>query len=130
VNRSVLRAALFVISAILLAAAGWSAIVSCNNGVVLRLAIPGLVLLFGLVVERWRYKPVTTRLPGPDWVSTNERFIDQDGHRILSTLYRRAALCGRLTRNRNVGIERIAMAALRATVDYAVPCFLSSKTSV
>jgi hypothetical protein len=87
VNRSVLRAALFVISAILLAAAGWSAIVSCNIGVVLRLAIPGLVLLFGLVVERWRYKPVTTRLPGPDWVSTNERFIDPESGKTVTVFY-------------------------------------------
>jgi hypothetical protein len=87
VSRSVLRAALFVISAILLAAAGWSAIVSCNNGVVLRLAIPGLVLLFGLVVERWHYKPVTTRHPGPDWVSTNERFIDPENGKTVTVFY-------------------------------------------
>ena len=63
VNRSVLRAALFVVCGILLTAAGWSAVAGCTLGATLRLAVPGLVLLFGLVVERWRYKPVTGRLP-------------------------------------------------------------------
>jgi hypothetical protein len=82
-----LRAALFLICGILLAAAGCLAIAGCNLGVVLRLAIPGLVLLFGLVVERWRYKPVTTRLPGPDWVSTSERFIDPESGETVTVFY-------------------------------------------
>lgn len=86
-SRSVLRAALFVVSAILLGAAAWSEIAGCTLGIVLRPAIPGLVLLFGLVVERWRYKPVTTRLPGPDWVSTNERFIDPESGKTVTVFY-------------------------------------------
>lgn len=82
-----LRAALFVVSAILLAAAGWLAIAGCNLGSVLRPAIPGLVLLFGLAVERWRYKPVTSRRPGPDWVSTSERFIDPESGKTVTVFY-------------------------------------------
>jgi hypothetical protein len=82
-----LRAALFVVSAILLAVAGWSAIAGCSLGVILRPAIPGLVLLFGLAVERWRYKLVTTHRPGTDWVSTNERFIDPESGKMVTVFY-------------------------------------------
>lgn len=77
-DRSMLRTALFLVCGIMLAAAGCLAVAGWNLGLVLRLAIPGLVLLFGLVVERWRYKLVITHRPGPNWVSTNERFIDPE----------------------------------------------------
>jgi hypothetical protein len=87
VTRSVLRLVLFLVGGILLAAAGFSAIARCNIGVVLRLAVPGLILLFALAVERWRYKPVTTRRPGPEWVSTNERFIDPESGETVTVYY-------------------------------------------
>ncbi len=82
-----LRGALFLVCGILLAAAGYLAMAGCNLGVVLRMAIPGLVLLFGLVVERWRYKLVTTRRPGSDWVSTDERFIDPESGETVTVFY-------------------------------------------
>ena len=86
-NRPVLRAALFVVSAILLAVAGWLAIAGCSLGVVLRPGIPGLALLVGLAVERWRYKPVTSHRPGADWVSTGERFIDPESGKTVTVFY-------------------------------------------
>ena len=86
-SRSLLRAALFLVGGILLAAAGGSAIAGCNLGIVLQLAIPGLVLMFGLLVERWRYKPVTIHRPGPDWVPTNERFIDPESGETVTVFY-------------------------------------------
>ena len=86
-SRPLLRAALFLVGGILLAAAGCSAIAGCNLGIVLRLAIPGLVLMFGLLVERWRYKPVTIHRPGPDWVPTNERFIDPESGETVTVFY-------------------------------------------
>ena len=36
----------------------------------------GVLLLIGLLIERWRYKPLGERRPGPDWTPTGERFID------------------------------------------------------
>jgi hypothetical protein len=87
VSRSVLRTALYAVCGILLAAAGWSAITGCTLGVILRLAVPGLVLLFGLAVERWRYKPVTGRPPGADWVPTNERFVDLESGKLITVFY-------------------------------------------
>jgi hypothetical protein len=86
----VLRAALFVVCGILLAAAAWSAAAGRTLGVVLRLAIPGTALLIGLLVERWRYKPVTTDHPGPDWVSTSERFIDPESGETVTVFYQPA----------------------------------------
>jgi len=70
-----LRAALFVVGGALLAGAAVSALSGCSVGTVLRLTVPGAVLLFGLLVEHWRYKPLSTRSPGPDWVPTKERFV-------------------------------------------------------
>jgi hypothetical protein len=90
VSRSVLRAALFVVCGILLAAAGWSAFAGCTLGATLRLAVPGLVLLFALVVERWRYKPVTCRPPGADWVPIQERFVDPESGKLVTVFYQPA----------------------------------------
>jgi hypothetical protein len=87
VSRSVLRAALFVACGILLATAGLLAVIGCALGVTLRLAVPGLLILFGLVVERWRYKRLTSRHPGPDWVLTNERFVDPESGNLVTVLY-------------------------------------------
>jgi hypothetical protein len=55
--------------------------------VTLQLALPGLVLLFGLAMERWRYKPVTRPRPGPDWVQTNERFVDPESGKLITVFY-------------------------------------------
>ena len=82
-----LRAALFVVCGILLAGAGLSAIAGCKLGVTLRLAIPGLVLLLGLAAERWRYKPITRLPPGPDWIQTNERFVDPESGKLITVFY-------------------------------------------
>lgn len=89
-SRSVLRAALFVVCGILFAATGWSLIAGCTIGATLRLAVLGLVLLFALVVERWRYKPVTGRPPSPDWVATSERFVDPESGKLVTVFYQPA----------------------------------------
>jgi hypothetical protein len=86
-SRSALRAALFALCGILLAATGWSAFAGCTLAAILRLALPGLVLLFALVVERWRYKTLTSRRPGPDWVATNERFVDPESGSLVTVFY-------------------------------------------
>jgi hypothetical protein len=38
----------------------------------------GVVLVGGIVFERFRYKPIETRSPGPGWTRTAERFIDDE----------------------------------------------------
>jgi len=83
----VLRVSLFAVGAALVATAGLLTLLGCTLGATLRVAIPGLVLLLGLVVERWRYKPLTDGLPGPGWVATNERFIDPESGKVVTVFY-------------------------------------------
>jgi hypothetical protein len=40
------------------------------------LAIFGFVLTFGLLFERYIYKPIRPKPPGPEWERTTERFVD------------------------------------------------------
>jgi hypothetical protein len=60
----------------------------CALPPVLHLAVPGLVLLFALAIERWRYKPLTSGRPGPDWISTDERFVDPESGRLVTVFYK------------------------------------------
>lgn len=43
-----------------------------------QLIVGGLLLLVGLAIERWRYKPIVRRQPEPDWRDTGERFVDPE----------------------------------------------------
>jgi hypothetical protein len=38
----------------------------------------GAILFFGLAYERFRYKSVVAAVPGPGWVRTAERFVDDE----------------------------------------------------
>ena len=38
----------------------------------------GVVLIGGIIYERYRYKPIEPSLPGAGWVETTERFIDDE----------------------------------------------------
>jgi hypothetical protein len=87
VSRSVLRAVLFAAGGVLVAGAGLLAAFGCAPGVSLRVGVPGLVLLLGLLVERWRYKPLTAGRPGPDWVPTRERFVDPESGKLVTVFY-------------------------------------------
>jgi hypothetical protein len=84
----VLRAALFIVSGALVAGAASLAIAGCTLGLALRLAVPGIILLFALVVERWRYKPLKSRRPGPDWLLTDERFVDPESGKLVTVFYK------------------------------------------
>jgi hypothetical protein len=52
-----------------------------------QLLIGGLLLVVGLAIERWRYKPIA-RDPRPDprWTDTGERFVDPET-RLLTAVY-------------------------------------------
>ena len=47
----------------------------------------GVLLFVGLAFERWRYKPLAERPPGPDWVATDERFIDPETGRLVTVYH-------------------------------------------
>ena len=38
----------------------------------------GALILVGTLGERFRYKPIEPRRPGPGWTATDERFIDDE----------------------------------------------------
>jgi hypothetical protein len=43
----------------------------------------GTLLLLGTVWERLTYKPLERSSPGPGWVATEERFVDEDTGRMV-----------------------------------------------
>jgi len=51
----------------------------------------GLVLVLGLLFERWRYKPLADRSPGPDWQRTDERFVDPETGKLVTVYFHPAA---------------------------------------
>jgi hypothetical protein len=54
------------------------------------LAIWGVLLIVGLLIERWRYKPLSGPRPGPEWVATDERFIDPESGKLVTVYYQPA----------------------------------------
>ena len=51
------------------------------------LALWAAILLVGLLIERWRYKPLADRSPGPDWQRTDERFVDPETGKLVTVYF-------------------------------------------
>ncbi len=51
------------------------------------LALWATVLLVGLLIERWRYKKLAGRPPGPDWQRTDERFVDPETGKLVTVYF-------------------------------------------
>ncbi|HEY1259504.1 MAG TPA: hypothetical protein VGF34_09645 [Stellaceae bacterium] len=83
-----LRAALLVFGVALTGAGFVTALVGCGLGIALRLALPGVVLVGALIVERWRYRRLGKHDPGPGWIATDERFIDPETGRLVEVWWR------------------------------------------
>jgi hypothetical protein len=82
-----LRKVLLAIGGILLAAA-LVVVVARGPGVAAgHLAFWGFVLLAALVFERGRYKPAAPGHPGPDWIATDERFVDPESGKEVTVFY-------------------------------------------
>jgi len=82
----VLRTFLIVAGALLLIGGAVLGVL-CSVRLMLRLALPGLLLIGGALFERWRYKRLQEGRPGPDWVATDERFIDPESGRNVTVYY-------------------------------------------
>jgi hypothetical protein len=54
-------------------------------------AIPAMVfgalMIFGLLFERYVYKPIRPEPPGPEWERTGERFVDPESGRNVSVYF-------------------------------------------
>ena len=83
--------------AVLLLIAGW--FVAGGVAMAMLGAVPaavglagwGLILLIGVAIERWRYKPLAERSPGPDWTVTDERFVDPETGKLVTVYYHPAS---------------------------------------
>ena len=51
------------------------------------LLVLGLLLILGVLVERWRYRPIEEGRPGPGWIATGERFVDPETGRLVTVFY-------------------------------------------
>ncbi len=40
-----------------------------------------------MLIERWRYKPLAGRPPGPDWQRTDERFVDPETGKLVTVYF-------------------------------------------
>ena len=83
---SALRGALYAVGGLFAAGAALLAMAGCGVAAAW-LAVWALVLVAGLLVERWRYKPLTQSRPGPDWLITDERFVDPETGRLVTVYF-------------------------------------------
>jgi hypothetical protein len=87
---AVVRIVLLAIACLLIAG-GIAMAVLCVIPAAIGLAGWGLLLLIGLLIERWRYKPLGERKPGPDWTATGERFIDPETGKLVAVYFHPAS---------------------------------------
>ncbi len=85
-SRSALRPALYAAGGALAATAVLLALLGCLAAA-FWLAVWAAVLIVGLLIERWRYKPLAGPPPGPDWQATGERFVDPETGKIVTVYF-------------------------------------------
>ena len=82
-----LRAAVLAAGAGMLAAAAVGALACWRGATIFTLAAWGAILIGGVLIERWRYRPLTADRPGPDWQATPERFVDPESGRRVTVFF-------------------------------------------
>jgi hypothetical protein len=82
-----LRATLLVVGGVMLAAAAFGALAYWRLYAVIPLAVWGTILAGGLLIERWRYRPLSENPPGGDWQATAERFVDPESSRRVTVFF-------------------------------------------
>lgn len=87
---AVVRGILLLIAALLIAGGVLFAAFGCLPAAAV-LGGWGLVLLIGVAIERWRYKPLGERSPGPDWTATDERFVDPETGKLVRVYFHPAS---------------------------------------
>jgi hypothetical protein len=85
-----LRRTLLAAGAIALVLAAAATLFGAPFPLVLWLAVLGAALVGGILLERGRYKPAAPDRPGPDWVATDERFVDPQSGEEVTVFYRPA----------------------------------------
>jgi len=67
---------LYVLGAVMLLGAGIAVLTGVMVALLPQLIFGGLLLVVGLAIERWRYKPLLRGGVDPRWKDTGERFVD------------------------------------------------------
>ena len=78
---------LYTLGAILLVGAGAAAVTGLFVALVPQLVIAGVLLVVGLAIERWRYKPLIEAAPDTAWADTGERFVDPSSGRLTAVYF-------------------------------------------
>lgn len=79
-----LRATLLVIGGGMLAAAAFGALAAWRLSAIIPLAVWGAIFAGGVLVERWRYRPLSDDWPGGGWHAIQERFVDPESGRLVT----------------------------------------------
>lgn len=69
---------------VLIAILGAAALTSGVLGPSVAFLIWGCVLVAALLFERFRYKRLAARSPGPGWERTTERFVDEETGKMVT----------------------------------------------
>ena len=85
-SRSALHGALYIVGGLFAVGGAMLALAGCRTAAAW-VAGWGLILIAGLLFERWRYKPLTGQRPGPDWVATDERFVDPETGKLVTVYF-------------------------------------------
>jgi predicted membrane channel-forming protein YqfA (hemolysin III family) len=82
-----LSVTLYVIGAVLLLGAALAAVSGLFVLLLPQLLIGGVLLIVGLAIERWRYKPVGKTRPDSRWTDTGERFVDPESGAMVAVYF-------------------------------------------
>lgn len=78
---------LYALGVALLVGAGVAALTGLFVVLIPQLLLAGLLLVVGLAIERWRYKPLIDTAPDEAWTDTGERFVDPSSGRLTAVYF-------------------------------------------
>jgi hypothetical protein len=78
---------LYVLGGLLLVGALAAALTGFMVALLPQLLFGGLLLVVGLAIERWRYKPLLRSGPDPRWKDTGERFVDPGSGQLTAVYF-------------------------------------------
>jgi hypothetical protein len=86
-GRFVLPLVMYVLGGLLLVGAAVAAVTGVLIALLPQLLFGGLLLVVGLAIERWRYKPLLQTGPDPSWTDTGERFVDPGSNQLTAVYF-------------------------------------------
>jgi hypothetical protein len=78
---------LYVLGGLLLVGALAAALTGFMVALLPQLLFGGLLLVVGLAIERWRYKPLLRTGADPRWKDTGERFVDPGSGQLTAVYF-------------------------------------------